>query len=641
MSANIYQLARLPVIKRPQGYYLRWWYNGWHYWHFLAGGLTLTTRGEAYRTYGQRSVKVSSGMITLAQAAAIRTITNSTEVYIYTDSGWRLVRLITSTMQISNNFFNGYEIQFALNIGSRLISVTGFSPVADVPVTPPVGYCEVVIGEQIWMCRNWDAAYPDSKVYMDSESNREAFGGLYRGTQVLNAGFAPEGWHLPTQAEWETLFNYVAASWVTAGKELKAAGTDYWSSPNSGLDSAGFGARGGGYYNAILANFFEKFESGYFWTATPNTTHTRFAIQMKYNGDYAMVLSMPSVHYCSVRFLKNVAASILTMLDKDGNTYNIITIGSQQWTVEPLRTTQFASGRNIPRIVDNASGSELITGWLNDYPANAFDVFSSSGKDILDAQAITDDPALCRTLPFAVVAGEVIEWVISITITAGTTVDLFLISDAGDNEYYYDIVSGTHRLQIQVTTNSNMRCIIRADAGTTFYATCEAHTLGWVDDVTGARCSYNDDSLNDEPYGILYNWHALNHPREELIDGQFTEGGSPSTGWRAPTAADIAVLAGYLGGDSIAGGALKEAGLAYWTTPNTGATNSSSFRGRPAGYRDNAGAYSLQALRNLIWTASEIVGYGIGRELRYNDAAFTYNNFDKANGMTVRMLRDI
>lgn len=310
MSANIYQLARIPILSRCKGYYLRWWYNGWHYWQFIAGGLDLQTTGENYRTYGQRSVTVSSGMITEAQANAIRTITNSREVYIYTDSGWRLVRLITSTMQISNNFINGYEIQFVLNIGSRLISITGYSPVEDIIIVPPDPdmYCELEVGTQIWMCKNWDAAYPDSKVYRDREDYREPYGGLYRGTQVMNAGFAPAGWHLPTQAEWEELFNFVAASWVTAGKELKAAGTDYWLTGNTGVDTQSFGARGGGYYNGLTRSWLGLEEDGYFWTATPYGTYSRFAINMKYNGDYAMVLGMPTVHYCSVRLIKDTAA---------------------------------------------------------------------------------------------------------------------------------------------------------------------------------------------------------------------------------------------------------------------------------------------------------------------------------------------
>lgn len=305
MSTDIYQLARIPILKRAQGYYLRWWYNGWHYWQFYGGGLTLKTSGEDYRTYGERSISVSSGQISLAQANAIRTITNSTEVYIYTDSGWRLVRLITGTMNISNNFFNGFEIAFALTIGSRIISQTGYSPVTEIPVVPadPDLQCEVIIGSQIWACKNYDAAYPASRVYNDDEANRAIYGGLYRGTQVMNAGFAPEGWHVPTLAEWQTMIDYIGGI-STAGQILKATGTNYWLTA-LGLDVYNFNARGGGYWDGTTGVYKELKSSAYFWTATPDGIRNRQAVSMVHGLDFALPVSKAVINSCSVRLLKD------------------------------------------------------------------------------------------------------------------------------------------------------------------------------------------------------------------------------------------------------------------------------------------------------------------------------------------------
>lgn len=48
-----------------------------------------------------------------------------------------------------------------------------------------------------------------------------------------------------------------------------------------------------------------------------------------------------------------------------------------------------------------------------------------------------------------------------------------------------------------------------------------------------------------------------------------------------PTDAEWTTLTTYLGGSNIAGGKLKEANLAHWYSPNTGATNETGFTALP------------------------------------------------------------
>jgi len=54
--------------------------------------------------------------------------------------------------------------------------------------------------------------------------------------------------------------------------------------------------------------------------------------------------------------------SIENVTDFDGNVYTYVTIGTQQWMVENLKTTSYADGTPIPNITDNTSWAALITG---------------------------------------------------------------------------------------------------------------------------------------------------------------------------------------------------------------------------------------------------------------------------------------
>jgi uncharacterized protein (TIGR02145 family) len=57
-------------------------------------------------------------------------------------------------------------------------------------------------------------------------------------------------------------------------------------------------------------------------------------------------------------------------------------------------------------------------------------------------------------------------------------------------------------------------------------------------------------------------------------------------GWRVPGVTDFTILTNFLGGNFIAGGKLKEAGVnSQWLAPNAGATNESGFTALPAGRR--------------------------------------------------------
>jgi uncharacterized protein (TIGR02145 family) len=91
-------------------------------------------------------------------------------------------------------------------------------------------YSTVKIGDQLWMAENlnYDAGN-GSWVYNDIESNAEIYGRLYNWEITLDA--CPDCWHLPSEEEWQVLFDFLGGGGVAGGR-MKTIDTTYWESPN-------------------------------------------------------------------------------------------------------------------------------------------------------------------------------------------------------------------------------------------------------------------------------------------------------------------------------------------------------------------------------------------------------------------------
>ena len=116
----------------------------------------------------------------------------------------------------------------------------------------------------------------------------------------------------------------------------------------------------------------------------------------------------------------------------------------------------------------------------------------------------------------------------------------------------------------------------------------------WAKLTTGAWCYYNNDPSFGKIYGKLYNWYAVSDPR-----------GLAPEGWHISTDTEWSVMAKILGGDSLAGAKLKEAGTIHWLSPNAGATNLSSFTALPGGYRLVDGSFNNIGKYGYWWTSTK------------------------------------
>ena len=85
---------------------------------------------------------------------------------------------------------------------------------------------------------------------------------------------------------------------------------------------------------------------------------------------------------------------------------------------------------------------------------------------------------------------------------------------------------------------------------------------------------------------------------------------------------------------------MKENGLDYWSSPNTGATNSSGFTGLPGGSFTNICFIWLRTAA-YFWTSTESqFSYPIVFELKYNKNSLSTNYYDKYYGLSVRCVGD-
>jgi uncharacterized protein (TIGR02145 family) len=156
-------------------------------------------------------------------------------------------------------------------------------------------YKTITIGTQTWMAENLRTTkYRDgtemhnicyglwylgeNNGYCSFNNTTDAvsiatYGRLYNWYTVNSSrNIATVGWHVPTDAEWTTLINYLGGE-IAAGGKMKETGTTHWITPNTGAtNESGFtglptGARGSGGSNP--EPFFSFMgECGYYWSSS-------------------------------------------------------------------------------------------------------------------------------------------------------------------------------------------------------------------------------------------------------------------------------------------------------------------------------------------------------------------------------------
>ena len=195
-------------------------------------------------------------------------------------------------------------------------------------------YKTVKIGDQVWMAENLNYDYnkgtAKSYCYGGIKANCEVTGRLYTWAAAIDSvalandadnpqtcgygktctlptvvqGVCPEGWHLPSYDEWQTLFTAVGGS-SKAGTALKSqTGWKSQTGDAADRDTYGFSALPAGYRDDN-GNFYYAGSYAFFWSASEYISYGAYIMGLDYNSEDARMSSDDKDYGHSVRCLQD------------------------------------------------------------------------------------------------------------------------------------------------------------------------------------------------------------------------------------------------------------------------------------------------------------------------------------------------
>ncbi len=163
-------------------------------------------------------------------------------------------------------------------------------------------YQTFTIGDQVWMAENlrvthykngvaipietdgtaWSGLTSGAYCWFDNYYGNENYGPLYNWYAVDDSrGLCPDGWHVSTHAEWNTLATYLGGASVAGGK--MKTDCNLWESPNiDATNISNFSGLPGGYRDNI-GDFLSKTYIGYWWSSTEGSSSDAWGRSLEYN----------------------------------------------------------------------------------------------------------------------------------------------------------------------------------------------------------------------------------------------------------------------------------------------------------------------------------------------------------------------
>ena len=169
-----------------------------------------------------------------------------------------------------------------------------------------------------------------------------------------------------------------------------------------------------------------------------------------------------------------------------------------------------------------------------------------------------------------------------------------------------------------------------------------------TDNLIIEKYCYDDDVANCDIYGGLYQWDEM----MEYVANEGMQGICPE-GWHGPTDNEWKTMEMELGMTQAQvdrkywrgtdeGGKMKETDTTHWTSPNTGATNSSGFNALPGGILLNIGEFWSLGNSGYWWSSSETASvHALNRRLVNSSSAVERKETPKAGGFSIRCIKEV
>ena len=478
-------------------------------------------------------------------------------------------------------------------------------------------YNTVVIGDQEWMAENlktthyrngdpiptgftnseWtdldDTETGAYAVYDNDPSNADTYGNLYNWYAVDDdRDVCPEGWHVPTDEEWMELEMTLGMSYEDAhdtgyrgtdqGSQL-AGNADLWNSGNL-VNNVEFGASDflalPGGCRYYDGNFNYLGSIGYFWSSTADESSTAW-----------------------YRFLQYSYSEVYRTAYYQRGGFSVRCLGDEENVVNGC-TDPGACNFN-PDATDDDGSCWYAEAYYDCDGTCLNDADGDGVCDELEVYGCTDSTALNYNPEATEDDGS--------CIYDDACIDI-------DGNIYSTVVIGD---QEWMAENLKVVHYRNGDPIPTGYGAYD-----WAHLSTGAYGSYGPVAT----YGYLYNWFAVNDSRNIA-----------PVGWHVPTDEEVQQLVDFLGGNSAAGGPLKEAGLSHWNWPNFGASNSSGFTALPAGRVDGGnGLTSFLGGGAYFWSTTAHDDYYAWGRLLTAESTIVHRQDEslQRNGYSVRCVRD-
>ncbi len=135
-------------------------------------------------------------------------------------------------------------------------------------------------------------------------NNSDVYGALYNWHTVNTGKLCPDGWHVPSDSDWDILINQLGGEEL-AGNKLKEAGVMHWMVPNPvTANESGFTALPGGFRNST-GTYSNVRRYGYWWSSTERSATDAWARSLYFGYSNADRISSSLKSGFSVRCVKN------------------------------------------------------------------------------------------------------------------------------------------------------------------------------------------------------------------------------------------------------------------------------------------------------------------------------------------------